>query len=101
MPAAKQSQAGNEFAGVWKVKDTEGKSFQITLSTDGSAKGDRAGEGLSGTWKKESDAAVIQWDSGWTTKIIKEGGEYKKVAFDKGKPLDGTPSNSSKAQKVE
>ena len=101
LPAAKQSQTGSGFEGVWKVEDTEGKAFQITLSADGSAKGDRAGEGLSGTWKEEGDAAVIQWDSGWTTKIMKEGGEYKKVAFDKGKPLDGTPSNSSKAQKVD
>jgi hypothetical protein len=101
LPAGKQSQTGSGFEGVWKVEDTDGKPFQITLSADGSAKGDRAGEGLSGTWKEEGEAAVIHWDSGWTTKILKEGGEYKKVAFDKGKPLDGTPSNSSKAQKVE
>ena len=92
--------AASQFEGVWKVQDTSGKPFQITLSTDGSAKADRAGEGLTGTWKEEGGAAVIKWDTGWTTKIIKEGNKYKKTAYDKGKPLDGPPTNSSDAEKV-
>jgi hypothetical protein len=92
--------AASQFEGVWKVQDTAGKPFQITLSADGSAKADRAGEGLTGTWKEEGGAAVIKWDTGWTTKIIKEGDKYKKTAYDKGKPLDGPPTNSSDAEKV-
>jgi hypothetical protein len=92
--------AASQFEGVWKVQDTSGKLFQITLSADGSAKADRAGEGLTGTWKEDSGAAVIKWDTGWTTKIIKEGNNYKKTAYDKGKPLDGPPTNSSNAEKV-
>jgi hypothetical protein len=63
-------------------EDTSGKPFQITLSADGSAKADRAGEGLTGTWKEEGGAAVIRWDTGWTTKITKEGDKYKKTAYD-------------------
>ena len=92
--------AASQFEGVWKVQDTAGKPFQITLSADGSAKADRAGEGLTGTWKEEGGAAVIKWHTGWTTKLIKEGDKYKKTAYDKGKPLDGPPTNSSDAEKV-
>ena len=55
---------------------------------------------MTGTWKEDGGAAVIKWDTGWTTKIIKEGDKYKKTAYDKGKPLDGPPTNSSDAEKV-
>jgi len=101
LAAEKETHAANGFAGVWKVKDSEGNPFEITLSADGSAKADRAGEGMSGNWKEEGGATVIKWDSGWTTKIAKEGNTYKKTAFDKGMPLDGPPTNSSDAEKVE
>jgi sporulation protein YlmC with PRC-barrel domain len=101
LAAEKETRAANGFAGVWKVKDSEGNPFEITLSADGSAKADRAGEGMSGNWKEEGGATVIKWDSGWTTKIAKEGNTYKKTAFDKGMPLDGPPTNSSDAEKVE
>ena len=71
--------AASEFVGVWKVKDSDGKAFQITLSEDGGA-------------------AVVTWDTGWITKIAKEGSGYKKTAFKKGaEPL---PKNSSDAEKV-
>ena len=65
--------AASPFEGKWKVQDTKGNPFEITLSEDGSAKGSRSGEGLSGTWKAEGDSAVITWESGWTTKITKQG----------------------------
>ena len=94
------SLAASQFEGVWKVQDTSGKPFQITLSADGSAKADRAGDGLTGTWKEDGGAAVIKWDTGWTTKITKEGDKYKKTAYDKDNPLDGPPTNSSEAEKA-
>ena len=34
--------AASEFEGKWQVKDTKGKSFEITLSQDGTAKGRRS-----------------------------------------------------------
>src|SRR6201993_2595113 len=71
------------FEGVWKVKDTAGNPFEITLSGGGAAKATR-GEGMTGTWKEEGDAAVITWNTGWTTKITKEGSQYKKTAYRKG-----------------
>ncbi|MGA3303974.1 MAG: hypothetical protein ABSC72_11895 [Methylovirgula sp.] len=93
------SLAASAFEGVWKVKDTAGKPFEITLSADGAAKATR-GEGMTGTWKEEGNTAVITWNTGWTTKILKENGHYKKTAYRKGQSLDGTPMNSSDAEMV-
>ena len=46
--------AQSAFEGVWRVKDTAGHPFEITLSSGGAAKATR-GEGMSGTWKEESE----------------------------------------------
>ena len=89
--------AASPFEGEWKVQDTKVNPFEITLSDNGSAKGNRSGEGLTGTWKTEGDSAVISWDSGWTTKITKQGQGYKKTASEKGKAL----GRETDAQKVE
>ena len=89
--------AASEFEGKWQVKDTKSDSFEITLSQDGTAKGNRAEEGLDGTWKVEGNAAVITWDSEWTTKITKEGNTFTKTAFQNGKPV-GQPVEAKKIQ---
>ena len=94
------SLAASDFEGVWKVKDTAGQPFEITLSSGGAAKASR-GEGMVGTWKEEGNIAVITWNTGWTTKIAKEGDQYKKTAYGKGQPLDGPPTNSTDAQQVQ
>ena len=91
--------AANDFEGVWKVKDTAGKQFEITLTGGGAAKATR-GEGLTGSWKEEGNAAVITWDTGWTTKITKNGNRYEKTAYRKGEPLTGKPANRSEAEKA-
>jgi hypothetical protein len=67
--------AASEFEGVWTVKDTSGKPFEITLSADGKANASR-GEAMVGTWKEEGNSAVITWDTGWTTKITKEADHF-------------------------
>lgn len=89
--------AASGFVGKWKTTDTDGKAFTIWLSDDGKAKGDRANEGLAGMWKEEGSAAVITWDSGWVTKITKDGDSYKKSAEKDGKPV-GSPANVEKAE---
>lgn len=89
------SLAASQFEGTWQVKDTKGNPFEITLSADGSATGDRAGEALSGTWKEEGDSAVIDWGDEWTTKITKTGDRYKKTGYEDGKSV-----GESEAQKV-
>jgi uncharacterized lipoprotein NlpE involved in copper resistance len=91
------------FEGTWKVKDSEGKPFEITLKADGTATGTHKAykEGLKGTWKEEAGAAEIHWDTGWTTRIVKEDDTYKKSAFKPGAPLSGPPTNTSDAEKKE
>jgi hypothetical protein len=54
---------------------------------------------MAGTWKEDGSSAVITWDSGWTTKITKDGDHFVKTSFKKGEPLDGKPTNTSDAQK--
>jgi hypothetical protein len=87
------------FEGVWKVKDTAGHPFEITLSGGGAAKATR-GEGMTGTWKEEGDSAVITWNTGWTTKITKAGNQYTKTAYRKGQSMTSAPANTSDAEKT-
>jgi hypothetical protein len=89
--------AAEGFVGKYKTTDTDGKPFTIWLSDDGNAKGDRADEGLAGMWKEEGSAAVITWDSGWVTKITKEGDKYKKTAEKDGKAV-GSPVDAEKVE---
>jgi hypothetical protein len=55
---------------------------------------------MTGTWKEEGNTAVITWNTGWTTKITKEGNQYKKTAYRTGQALDAPPANSSGAERV-
>jgi hypothetical protein len=97
--ASSASFAASAFEGTWKVKDTAGKEFEITLAADGKATATR-GEGMTGTWKDDAGTAVITWNTGWVTKISKEGEKYTKTAFKKGEAEGGKPANSSAAEKV-
>ena len=72
----------DHFVGTWKVKDSGGKDFQIVVAKDGSATADRSGEGMKGNWAEEGDAVTITWDTGWKTKIAKDGAGYKKTAYE-------------------
>ncbi|PNG25234.1 hypothetical protein CR492_14785 [Methylocella silvestris] len=89
----------SELEGVWKVKDSVGEEFEITLGADGTARA-TLDEDMSGPWTREGDAAVIVWKSGWTTRIFKEGDVYRKTAYRKGQALDTAPVNSSEAEKI-
>ena len=91
--------AESAFEGVWRVKDTAGHPFEITLASGGAAKATR-GEGMSGTWKEEGNSAVITWNTGWTTKITKESNRFVKTAYGKGQSLTTTPTNTSDAEKA-
>jgi hypothetical protein len=89
--------AAEGFVGKYNTTDTDGKPFTIWLSDNGSAKGDRANEGLQGMWKEEGSAAVITWDSGWVTKITKDGDKYTKTAEKDGKAV-GSPAAAEKVE---
>jgi hypothetical protein len=96
--AACSNSTPSQYEGTWKVKDTAGTPFEITLSSDGTSSADRAGEGMKGTWKEENGTAVVTWSDGWTTKIAKEGDVYKKMAYEK--DPSAPPTNTSDAEKV-
>jgi hypothetical protein len=87
--------ADHHFTGTWKVKDSAGKDFEIVVAKDGTATADRSGEGLKGKWTEEGDALTITWDSGWKTKIAKDGDGYKKTAYE-----GDTEKSSSAAEKT-
>lgn len=89
--------AASAFVGKFDTTDTDGKPFTIWLSDDGTAKGDRANEGLQGVWKEEGNAAVVTWDSGWVTKLTKDGDAYSKSAEKDGKAV-GSPAAAKKTE---
>jgi hypothetical protein len=89
--------AESQFCGTWKVQDTAGNDFEITLFPSGTAEADRAGEGMSGTWSEEDQSAVIEWDTGWTTKITRTGDAFIKTAYDRTASI---PTNTSLAEKL-
>src|SRR5262245_2156437 len=66
--ASVASFAASEFEGVWAVKDSKDRPFEITLSADGKATSTQE-KAKEGTWKEEGGVAVITWATGWTTKI--------------------------------
>ena len=98
LAACGNNASSNQYAGTWKTKDTGGGDFEITLTADGKAVGTRTGEGLAGTWKEEGGAAVIKWDSGWTTKIAKEGDVYKKTGYEKDASAASASSDAVKVK---
>ena len=91
-----------EYEGVWKVADSKGVPFEITLNKDGTATATHTAyrkKGMKGTWKEEGGAAEISWETGWITRIVKQGDKYVKYVFKKGVSPSGPPSNSSDAEK--
>ena len=84
----------DHFVGTWKVKDSSGKDFEIVVAKDGTATGSRA-EGMKGKRAEEGDAVTITWDTGWKTKIAKDGAGYKKTAYE-----GDTEKGSSAAEKA-
>jgi len=89
--------AAEGFVGKYQTTDSNGKAFTIWLSDDGKAKGDMADKGLAGMWKEDGSSAVITWDSGWVTKITKDGDKYTKTAEKDGKPV-GSPTDVEKVE---
>jgi len=93
------SLAADDLQGTWQVKDSKGQPFQITLSPGGKATGTERPE-MNGTWQQEGSGAVIHWNTGWTTKIEKNGSSYTHTAWRPGQPPSGQAASSSEAQKM-
>lgn len=95
---AKSGFAG-EYDGTWQLNDTSGKPFTAIFNKDGSASGTHGDAMKHGTWKEENGAAIIHWNTGWTTRIEKKGSQYVKSAYKPGASLSDTPTNTSAAVK--
>jgi len=83
------------------TEDTKGNPFSITLTGNGTAAGEKQGHALSGTWQDEGEAAVITWDTGWTTKLSKDGDDYKKTAYRAGASMQDGSTHATGAEKIE
>jgi hypothetical protein len=69
-----------DFEGVWKVKDTAGQPFEITLSGGGAAKASH-GEGMVGTRKEEGKTAVINVEHGLDHEDRERGRSIQKTCL--------------------
>ena len=91
----------NDWVGKYMTEDTKGNPMAITLADKGKATGEKLGHVLSGNWMNEGDAAVIKWNTGWTTKLAKDGDRYKKTAYRAGTPMQEGPTHMGSAEKIE
>ena len=56
--------------------------------------------GPTGVPGNDGGTSVLTWNTGWTTKIMKDGNQYKKAAYGKGQLVNGKPVNTSDAEKA-
>lgn len=89
-----------EFEGGWVLNDSNGKPFDVSLNADGTASGTHNDSMKEGTWIEVDDAAIIHWNTGWVTRITRQGDKYFKQAFKPGTSLSDNPANTSDAQKT-
>lgn len=89
-----------EFDGTWLLSDTHGGPYQATLSLDGKASGTHGDAMKHGTWKETNGEILIEWTTGWKTRIAKDGDGYVKTSFKPGTTLSDTPADISEAKKL-
>lgn len=89
-----------EFDGTWLLSDTHGGPYKATLSLDGKASGTHGDAMKHGTWKEENGVVLIEWTTGWKTRISKDGDNYIKTSFKPGTTTSDTPTDISKATKL-
>lgn len=87
------------FIGKWEVGDGNGKTFFITLESDGDAT--KSIGPPHGTWTVVDGEARISWDDGWHDAIRKVGSKHEKFAYEPGKSFDDTPSNVTAARNTQ
>ena len=89
-----------EFDGTWFLNDTHGGSYEATLSLVGKASETHGDAMKHGTWKEENGAILIEWTTGWKTRISKDGDNYIKTSFKPGTTTSDTPTDISNAKKL-
>ena len=94
------ARAGDDYVGTWKVTDSHGRPFEITLNADGTARSTLHPE-HAGTWTRQDGAAVIVWNTGWTSKIQHlASGRAVHMGYAPGQKPTGTPHGTSAAEKL-
>ncbi len=93
--------AAVDFTGKYATTDTTGKPMQIMLAPNGHAWGHRPGEYMKGAWAAGKRYAVIRWTSGWSSKLVKRGDHFKKLAYAPGQEPKGKPASKVIAVKVQ
>jgi hypothetical protein len=91
----------DDWTGKYVTEDTKGNPMSITLADDGKVRGEKLGHVLTGKWTNEDGAAVIKWDTGWTTMLAKDGDRYKKTAYRVGTSMEDGPTHTGSAEKIE
>jgi hypothetical protein len=86
--------AASDFEGTWTVQGKKDTTFDITLTADGKATSTHPKD-MVGTWTEEGGTATVKWNTGWITKITKEGDHYTKQSI----TADGKAGNTSPAVK--
>ena len=87
----------NHFVGKWEFGTGVGsQTFFVTLERNGQAH--KTIGSPHGTWTVADGEARIKWDDGWTDVIRKVGNKHQKFAYEKGRSLDGEPSNVAEAK---
>ena len=90
-----------DWAGKYATEDTKGNAFTIDLNKDATARGEKQGHVLEGTWSTDGDSATIKWTTGWTTKLTMDGDAYKKTAFRPGAAITDEGAKATPAEKVD
>jgi hypothetical protein len=93
--------AAVDFTGKYATTDTTGKPMQIVLAPNGHAWGHRPGEYMKGSWAAGRRFAVITWNTGWSSKLVKRGDHFKKLAYAPGHAPKGKPVSKAYAVKVQ
>lgn len=88
-----------DFDGTWLLFDSGKQPFEAVLAADGTASGTHGDAMKQGTWQEQDGAAVIHWDTGWTTRIYRHGDHFMKEAFRPGDDLTDRPANTSSAER--
>jgi len=96
-----QASLAGEYDGRWELKDSWGKPFEVTLRPDGTADGTHNDAMKHGNWAEADGAAVIHWDTGWTTRIAHDGKAYVKTAYKPGTTPADKPTNRSDARRID
>ncbi len=91
--------AASEFAGTWKLGDSEGATFFAVLNPDGTSLSDW-GPGEVGKWEEKEGSVTVSWTDGWHDVIAKKDEGYEKSGFAPGVALTDKPTNNTQAEKL-